>query len=98
MIEIWRKQAKAVSAPKPAVSGRLFQETLRYAGLSDGFTQAPWVSWTFLFRAQSECLPLVGRLPTGSMDEDFALRAPACVIDHPIYRVARENKPKSDWD
>ena len=58
------KGGDAVCAPRPAATGRLFREILRYSGLSDEFMQALRATLAFPPGVQSECSPLVRRLPT----------------------------------
>ena len=41
--------------------------------------QAIWISWIFLLRVPSECLPLVRQKPFERMDADSALQSPAVI-------------------
>ena len=59
-----------INALEPAVARALLAKILTTKNLPDAFVPAVWVSWSFLLRAQSECLPLGGQLPSESVGED----------------------------
>ena len=64
-----------MGAPEPAITKTLFVRMLRSARMADEFIQAISVSWAYLLRAQSECLPVIRQMPSVRMEEESILKA-----------------------
>ena len=82
VVQAARGLAKAgdrIHEPKPAVSRALFSRMISRCPLDDAMIQAIWISWLFLLRVPSECLPLVRQKPFERMDPDSVLQSPAVI-------------------
>ena len=73
------KAGDRIHEPKPAVSRALFHKMIFRYPIRETMIQAIWISWIFLLRVPSECLPLVRQKPFERMDADSVLQSPAVI-------------------